>query len=29
VPVLSGTEAFQVLLGQGAEAAHKVATVAE
>jgi hypothetical protein len=27
--VLSGTEAFQVLLGQGAEAAHKVATVAE
>jgi DNA ligase (NAD+) len=29
VPVLSGTEAFQVLLEQGAAAAHKVATVAE
>jgi DNA ligase (NAD+) len=29
VPVLSGTEAFQVLLEQGGEAAHKVATVAE
>ncbi len=29
VPVLSGTAAFQVLLEQGAEAAHKVATVAE
>jgi DNA ligase (NAD+) len=29
VPMLSGTEAFQVLLDQGAEAAHKVATVAE
>jgi DNA ligase (NAD+) len=29
VPVLSGTEAFQVLLEQGAEAAHKVVTLAE
>jgi DNA ligase (NAD+) len=29
VPVLSGAEAFQVLLDQGAEAAHKVATVGE
>ena len=29
VPVLSGAEAFQVLLDQGPEAAHKVATVGE
>jgi DNA ligase (NAD+) len=29
VPVLSGAEAFQVLLEQGPEAAHKVATVGE
>jgi DNA ligase (NAD+) len=29
VPVLNGAEAFQVLLDQGPEAAHKVATVGE
>jgi DNA ligase (NAD+) len=29
VPVLSGAEAFQVLLDQGPEAAHKVATVGQ
>jgi DNA ligase (NAD+) len=29
VPVLSGAQAFQVLLDQGPEAAHKVATVGE
>jgi DNA ligase (NAD+) len=29
VPVLSGADAFEVLLEQGPEAAHKVATAGE